>query len=158
MGELQQRAAPRASTRNPTAAVTAAWTTTAPKRAYLAPLLTAAVASLLASSCCLLPLALASVGLTGVWLSHLRVLQPYSPILIGVAVAALALAAHSLFRGSHAGADSGEGFRTLFSSRSATTCRVDGVKPRPLYTVMFWLVAALTLLLLVTPVVAPWFY
>jgi mercuric ion transport protein len=111
-----------------------------------AALLTAAGASLLASSCCLLPLALASLGLTGAWLSHLRVLQPYSPFLIGIAIAALALSGRS-----------GSGF-TLFSTRSGTTCRVDGVKPRALYRVMFWLVAALTLLLLITPVVAPWFY
>jgi mercuric ion transport protein len=111
-----------------------------------AALVTAAVASLLASSCCLLPLVLASVGLTGAWLSHLRVLQPYSPFLIGIAIAALALSGRS------------ESGFTLFSSRSGTTCPVDGVKPRALYRLMFWLVAALTLLLLITPLVAPWFY
>jgi mercuric ion transport protein len=106
-----------------------------------AALATAAVASLLASTCCLLPLALVSVGLTGAWLANLRVLQPYSPVLIGIAIAALALAGRSLFR-----------------SRSTASCRIDGAKPRPFYKATFWLVAALTLILLVTPVLAPWFY
>ncbi len=106
-----------------------------------AALATAAVASLLASTCCLLPLALVSAGLTGAWLGNLRVLQPYSPVLIGVAIAALALAG-----------------RSLFQSRSTASCRVDGIKPRTLYKATFWLVAALTLILLVMPLAAPWFY
>jgi mercuric ion transport protein len=107
-----------------------------------AALATAAVASLLASTCCLLPLALVSVGLTGAWLANLRVLQPYSPVLIGIAIAALAFAGRSLFRG-----------------RSTLLCRIDGgAKPRLLYTATFWLVAALTLILLVMPAAAPWFY
>jgi mercuric ion transport protein len=107
-----------------------------------AALATAAAASLLASTCCLLPLALVSVGFTGAWLANLRVLQPYSPVLIGIAIAALAFAGRSLHR-----------------SRSTTSCRVDGgAEPRPFYKATFWLVAALTLILLVTPVVAPWLY
>ncbi len=105
-----------------------------------AALATAAVSSLLASTCCLLPLAFVSVGLTGAWLGNLRVLQPYSPILVGIAIAALALAGRSL------------------RSRSTISCRVDGAKYRTFYKATFWLVAALTLILLITPVVAPWFY
>jgi mercuric ion transport protein len=113
-----------------------------------AALATAAVASLLASTCCLLPLALVSVGLTGAWLANLRALQPYSPVLIGIAIAALAFAGRSLFRS-----------RSIFRSRSTLLCRIDGrAKPRLLYKATFWLVAALTLILLVMPVVAPWFY
>jgi mercuric ion transport protein len=104
----------------------------------------AGVAALLASSCCLMPLILVSAGLSGAWLSNLRVLQPYSPILIGITVAALALAGRSLFR-------------------STASCRMDagvlqGSGPRSLHKVIFWAIAALTMVLLVTPVVAPWFY
>ena len=71
-------------------------------------------------------------------------LQPYSPLLIGIAVAALVLAGRSLFR-------------------SAESCRVDagalqGSGPRSLHKVIFWVIAALTMILLFTPVVAPWFY
>jgi mercuric ion transport protein len=105
---------------------------------------TAGIAVLLASSCCLMPLILVSAGLSGAWLSNLRVLQPYSPILTGIALAALVLAGRSLFR-------------------SAASCRVDagvlqGSGPRSLHKTIFWAIAALTVALLVTPVVAPWFY
>ena len=91
-----------------------------------------------------MPLVLVSAGLSGAWLSNLRVLQPYSPIFIGIAIAALALAGRSLFR-------------------STASCRVDAGAPRggarrPFHIAMFWVIALLTLVLLVTPVAAPWFY
>jgi mercuric ion transport protein len=91
-----------------------------------------------------MPLILVAAGLSGAWLSNLRVLQPYSPILIGTAIVALVLAGRSLFR-------------------SAASCRVGGGTPpgnvpRSLHKVMFWAIAVLTIVLLVTPVVAPWFY
>lgn len=91
-----------------------------------------------------MPLILVSAGLSGAWLSNLRALQPYSPILIGIAIAALVLAGRSLFR-------------------SSASCRVDGGTlqgggPRSAHKVTFWLIAVLTVILLVTPVVAPWFY
>src|SRR5438445_5592756 len=100
----------------------------------------AGIAALLASGCCLMPLVLVSAGLSGAWLSNLRVLQPYSPILIGIAIMALVLAGRSLFR-------------------SAATCRIDGGAlhaggPRSFHKVIFWVIAGLTLVLLVTPVVA----
>jgi mercuric ion transport protein len=104
------------------------------------------------------------VGLTGAWLSDLRVLQPYSPILIGIAITTLALAGRGLFGNGRSQTDR-SGIDQSETARSesgfgliSTTCRVDGVRPRALYRVMFWLVAALTLILLVTPMVAPWFY
>ncbi len=99
----------------------------------------AAIAALLASSCCLVPLVLVSVGLSGAWLSNLRMLEPYSPIFVGIAIGALALAARSLFR-------------------SPASCRLDGGLPRSLQKSLFWVIAVLTLILLVVPVVAPWFY
>ena len=104
----------------------------------------AGIAAVLASSCCLMPLILVSAGLSGAWLGHLRVLQPYSPIFIGIAIMALALAGRSLFR-------------------NAASCRLDGGAlraggPRSFHKVIFWVIAALTMVLLVTPVVAPWFY
>jgi mercuric ion transport protein len=91
-----------------------------------------------------MPLVLVSAGLSGAWLSNLRVLQPYSLILIGIAIMALVLAGRSLFR-------------------SAASCRIDGAAlheggPRSSHKVIFWVIAALPVVLLVTPVVAPWFY
>jgi mercuric ion transport protein len=99
----------------------------------------AAIAALLASSCCLVPLVLVSIGLSGAWLSNLRTLQPYSPIFVGIAIGGLALAARSLFR-------------------APASCRLDGGLPRSFQKSLFWAIAVLTLLLLVVPVVAPWFY
>jgi mercuric ion transport protein len=104
----------------------------------------AGIAALLASGCCLMPLVLVSAGLSGAWLSNLRVLEPYSPVFIGVAIAALALAGRSLFR-------------------SAASCRVDAGAPPgggrgSFHIVMFCVIAVLTLVLLMMPVVAPWFY
>jgi len=58
-------------------------------------LTTAAIGSLLASSCCLLPLAFVSIGLTGAWLGRLRVLQPFSSILVGISLAALVAAVYT---------------------------------------------------------------
>jgi mercuric ion transport protein len=130
MGEAQQYAAGSAAGAPASAAAVSA--------TALSALATAAVASVLASSCCLLPLLLVSVGLSGAWLGDLRILQPYSPILTGVAVVALVFAGHSL--------------------RRPASCRVGSPSSRSLYRVSFWLIAALTLILLVTPLVAPWFY
>jgi len=103
------------------------------------------MAALLASSCCLMPLALVSAGLSGAWLSNLRVLQPYSPVFTGVAIAALGLAGRSLFR-------------------STAACRVEegalqgGRRSRTFHKAIFWVIAGLTVILLLTPVAAPWFY
>ena len=108
------------------------------RRASVWALTTAAVASLLASSCCLLPLLLVSVGLSGAWLGSLRILQPYSPILTGIAVVALAFAGQSL--------------------RRSSSCPVGSAPSRSLYKGLFSLIAALTLIVLVTPLIAPWFY
>jgi mercuric ion transport protein len=73
------------------------------------------------------------------------VLQPYSPVFSGVAIAALGLAGRSLFR-------------------STAACRVEagelqgGRRSRTFRKAIFWVVAGLTAILLLTPVAAPWFY
>ena len=141
MSEVQRHAVSRSGMRYPSGTGRSSLPPTG--RDALPALATAAAASLLASSCCFLPLVLVSVGLSGAWLGHLRVLQPYSPILISISIAALALAGRSLFSSR---------------SRSTTSCSVGSVAARPSFKTAFWLIAALTLILLVMPVVAPWFY
>lgn len=42
--------------------------------------------ALLASTCCIVPLALISLGVSGAWIGSLTALEPYKPIFIGVAV------------------------------------------------------------------------
>ena len=42
-----------------------------------------------ASSCCVLPLALAAFGVGGAWMANLRALAPYQPIFIALALGAI---------------------------------------------------------------------
>lgn len=44
-----------------------------------------------ASSCCLVPLALFGVGISGAWIGHLTRLAPYQPYFLGVAFICLGL-------------------------------------------------------------------
>lgn len=45
------------------------------------------VAALAASSCCVLPLALTLLGVSGAWMSNLRALTPYQPYFIAMTIA-----------------------------------------------------------------------
>jgi len=47
------------------------------------------IGAVAASTCCVLPLALAVLGVGGAWMSGLRALAPYQPYFIGLAVAAI---------------------------------------------------------------------
>jgi mercuric ion transport protein len=49
----------------------------------------AVVGAVAASSCCILPLALFSVGISGAWISNLTQLAPYQPYFIAVTLTAL---------------------------------------------------------------------
>ena len=81
-------------------------------------------AALLASSCCILPLALVSVGIGGAWISKFTALAPYQPIFIAAALLAL-----------------GAGFWTAY--RKQTVCVPGSIceKPRATRTtkVVLWL-------------------
>ena len=114
------------------------------KRSTAPALTLAGLAALLASSCCVLPLAFALVGISGAWMVHMRVLEPYAPVLLGVALACLAFAAWRLYRPVR-----GE----------EAVCR-DGTCPPAVGVARrwFWLVAVLTLIPLLVPLVAPLFY
>ncbi len=61
---------------------------TEPNRGRAA-LATGALAAILASTCCLGPLILVTLGFSGIWISNLTVLEPYRPVFIGVALVAL---------------------------------------------------------------------
>jgi mercuric ion transport protein len=47
------------------------------------------IGAVAASSCCLLPLLLAVLGVGGAWMSGLRALAPYQPYFVGLAVIAI---------------------------------------------------------------------
>ena len=101
------------------------------------------LAAILASTCCLGPLVLLSLGISGAWIGNLTRLAPFRPYFIGVAFLALFLA-----------------YRRLFRPRSA--CRPGEVCAIPqvnlAYKLLFWTVAALIVVALSFPYVAPLFY
>jgi mercuric ion transport protein len=47
------------------------------------------LAAILASTCCLGPLVLITLGFSGAWIANLTVLERYRPIIIGAALVAL---------------------------------------------------------------------
>jgi mercuric ion transport protein len=101
------------------------------------------LAAILASTCCLGPLILLSLGISGAWISNLTLLEPYRPYFIGAALLALVFA-----------------YRRLF--RPAAVCRPGQVcataQVSATYKTLFWVVAALVLVALSFPWVAPLFY
>ena len=47
------------------------------------------LAAILASTCCLGPLVLVALGVSGAWIGNLTALEPYRPVFLGVALVAL---------------------------------------------------------------------
>ncbi|PKO68750.1 MAG: mercuric transport protein [Betaproteobacteria bacterium HGW-Betaproteobacteria-16] len=101
------------------------------------------LAALLASTCCLGPLVLITLGFSGAWIGKLTVLEPYRPIFIGVALVAMVFAWRSIFR-------------PVQACNSGDVCAIPQV--RATYKFLFWVVAALILVALGFPYVAPLFY
>ncbi len=102
-----------------------------------------AVAAILASSCCIGPLVLITLGFSGAWIGNLTVLEPYRLWFVAAAVVALFFAWRSIWQPAAAcGPDQ--------------MCAVPRVKR--IYTIVFGVVAALVVLGLVFPSIAHWFY
>lgn len=55
------------------------------------------LATIAASLCCVMPLILLMLGVTGAWISYLVALEPYQPIFISVALVALFFAYKNIF-------------------------------------------------------------
>ena len=106
-------------------------------------LLTGGLAAILASTCCLGPLVLLTLGISGAWIGNLTVLEPFRPIFIGVAMVALFFAYRHIFRAvGDCGPDD--------------ACAAPQVKTA--WKVLFWVVVVLVLVALVFPYIAPRFY
>ena len=101
------------------------------------------LAAILASTCCLGPLVLVTLGVSGAWIGNLTILEPYRPIFIGVALVALFFAWRRIFRPVQA-CEPGE------------VCAIPQV--RTAYKAIFWIVAALVLIAFAFPSVLPLFY
>lgn len=102
--------------------------------------------AVLASACCVLPLALVTLGVSGAWIGSLTLLEPYKPY---IAVVALGLI--------------GAGFwQVYFKSRPEAACGPDGYCARPESTIItqavLWIATVLVLLALTIGWWAPFLY
>lgn len=106
-------------------------------------LLTGGVAAILASTCCLGPLVLLTLGFSGAWIGNLAILEPYRLLFSGVALVALFFAWKRIWR-------------------PATTCSPGEVCTVPqvkrTYKLLFGVIAVLVLIALGFPYIAPLFY
>lgn len=103
------------------------------------------LAGLLASACCVGPLALVMLGVSGAWIANLTLLEPYRWVFVGVALAFMALA-----------------WRRIYRAPAEAKCEPGTVCALPqtnrLYRILFWVVSAIVLLALAFPYFAPLFY
>lgn len=115
-----------------------------PRKNLSAGLMVLAVASsIIASTCCVLPLVLVLVGITGAWMVNLTSLRPITPFFTAMAIGTLLWAGVLVFRPSHA-CTTGEG----------PACET----ARPITKVIYLACAVFIGLLLLFPLIAPYFY
>ena len=100
-------------------------------------------AAILASTCCLGPLVLVMLGVSGAWIGNLTVLEPYRPLFIGAALIALFFAYRRIFR-------------PVQACQPGEVCAIPQV--RTTYKAIFWGVAALVVIAMAFPYVLPLFY
>lgn len=86
---------------------------------------------------------LITIGVSGAWISNLALLEPYRPIFIVAALVALFFAHRRIWR-------------PVASCEPGQVCAVPQVNQR--YMALFWIVAALVIVALGFPLIAPWFY
>ncbi len=106
-------------------------------------LLAGGLAAILASTCCLGPLVLLALGVSGAWIASLTLLEPYRPFFIVAALVALFFAGRRIFRPAPA-------------CRPGEVCAVP--RTRRIYKLLFGMVSVLVLIALVFPYVARFFY
>ncbi len=106
-------------------------------------LLAGGAAALLASTCCLAPLVLITLGFSGAWVSKLTVLAPYQPIFIGAALVALFFAWKRIWR-------------PATNCAPGEACALPRIKRA--HQLLFVGVCVLLLVVFVFPFIAPWFY
>ncbi len=101
------------------------------------------VAAVLASTCCLGPLLLVALGLSGAWIGNLTALEPYRPFFVGAALIALFFAGRRIFR-------------------PAKRCEPGEIcaapRTRRIYKIVFGIVSVLVVIALVFPYVVKFFY
>jgi mercuric ion transport protein len=103
-----------------------------------------ALAGIGASLCCLGPLALVSLGVSGAWISNLTQLQPYRWLFVIAALGFMGYAWKKIYRPPAAECEPGSQCALRQANR--------------LYRPVFWMVSALVLAAIVFPYFAPLFY
>jgi mercuric ion transport protein len=106
-------------------------------------LLVGGLAAVLASTCCMGPLVLVALGLSGAWIGNLTLLEPFRPFFIAGALVALFFAGRRIFRSAQA-------------CQPGEVCAVP--RTRRVYKIVFGIVSVLVLIALVYPYVAKFFY
>jgi mercuric ion transport protein len=101
------------------------------------------LAAILASTCCLGPLVLLMLGISGAWIANLTALEPYRPIFIGVAAVALFFSYRRIFR-------------PAVACQPGEVCAVPEV--RATYKVLFGLVVVLLIVAVSYPWIVPYLY
>ena len=102
------------------------------------------LAALGASSCCVVPFLLFSIGVSGAWIADITALAPYQPIFVGVALACL-----------------GGGFVLVRRKSRAASCTNASQCTRPasdrVLRLGLWTAAVLVLAAVAVPRIAPLF-
>lgn len=106
-------------------------------------LIAGALAAVGASVCCVGPLVLLALGISGAWIASLTALEPLRPVFIGLTLLFLGLS-----------------FRKLYLIPQVCAPGTPCADPRTVkrQRLIFWIVTALALALLAVPWAAPLFY
>jgi len=99
------------------------------------------VAGIAASTCCLGPRVLLTLGISGSWIGNLSAMEPYRPLFVGITLVFLGLTFHKLYRVPQA-------------------CAVDKPCARPgslrKQRIIFWLISIFVLVVMSFPWYGPW--
>ena len=104
----------------------------------------AGIAGVFASACCIGPLVLVSIGLGGAAAGIVATFEPLRPVFIAIALAALVFAGWKTYR------------RPVGVCEPGAACAVP--QTNRIYKTVFWVVAAIVLLLLTFPYYIAFFY
>ena len=102
------------------------------------------ISGLLASACCIGPLALASIGLGSLAGGMVAVFEPLRPVFVVIAFAALGFAGWKIYRRPVAACESGAACGRPYADRR--------------YKTMFWIIALIVLALITFPYYVVLFY
>jgi len=100
--------------------------------------------AILASSCCIVPLVLITLGASGAWIGNLTALEPYKPIFVGVTMILLGFGFWHVYRKPKEACEDGSYCATDTSSRITKSA--------------LWIATVLVLLALTIDYWAPLFY